>query len=665
MARRNTFFPLIIGIVIFLIIGLSALSFLKKTGAQDNQTSQNTSQIPGRIDGIGRHLALTDSLYLNVSVDSSDNVQLALESLPNMVRMKIAPVTAAPSVQITLSGFKPMTTYYKYQDNYHSLAEFITDQNGSYSYTQDLSKPHLIFIQTKRSTIFLRDDATGGDCLRIGTWDSASKICTLTTDINETVEIDSDGLTLDGNGHISTGSNTGSGVFTFGNSNLTIKNLKLNGFFEAISLNSSKRNAVTNNAIANNVYGVRLDGLNNTVTNNTISNNFFGIYLESGFANNNVISGNTITGGNWGIYAYFAGPQNHIEKNTITLTALNGVRALYTPDINIIGNTISGSDTSKNGHAGIYIGRRTTGSTYNIDIADNTLESNNSYGISLDTYPIPLNAPEKILIHRNSISKNGIYGVNSNYPVQLSVNNEGNYWGHAEAPCFRPGDSNDINTVIDVVPVCRSEAPKDITPPTITMPQILQEVPLNTNIGPLTFSATDDLSGVASVQATLDSVPVTNGAIVAMNRVGEHRFTVTAVDNSGNTNTQEIRFAVVYVFGGFLPPIKPDGTGIYKQGRILPVKFQLKDGNGIVVKTADAKLFIAKVTNGVVGADEPAKVVRFDSNEKRYIFKMSMRTMAAGPWQLRVALDDSKIYSVLITIRERAHGEQEDSAEER
>ena len=47
----------------------------------------------------------------------------------------------------------------------------------------------------------ITDDATGGDCSTIGTWDSASKTCTLTTDVLGNIVINSDDIILDGDGH--------------------------------------------------------------------------------------------------------------------------------------------------------------------------------------------------------------------------------------------------------------------------------------------------------------------------------------------------------------------------------------------------------------------------------------------------------------------------------
>ena len=53
----------------------------------------------------------------------------------------------------------------------------------------------------------ITDDATDGDCSTIGTWDSASKTCTLSGDLTEGITIGSSYITLDGNNHSITGTN--------------------------------------------------------------------------------------------------------------------------------------------------------------------------------------------------------------------------------------------------------------------------------------------------------------------------------------------------------------------------------------------------------------------------------------------------------------------------
>ena len=58
-------------------------------------------------------------------------------------------------------------------------------------------------IETSISSQYtISDDATGGDCTTIGTWNSGTKTCTLTgnltVDSKHGIEIHSDGITLDG-----------------------------------------------------------------------------------------------------------------------------------------------------------------------------------------------------------------------------------------------------------------------------------------------------------------------------------------------------------------------------------------------------------------------------------------------------------------------------------
>lgn len=121
-----------------------------------------------------------------------------------------------------------------------------------------------------------------------------------------------------------------------------------------------------------------------------------------------------------------------------------------------------------------------------------------------------------------------------------------------------------------------------------------------------------------------------------------------------------MRFRVIYGFGGFLPPIKQDGSGIYQRDRTLPIKFQLTDANGNPVSTASAYLFIAKVENGVVNPEEAAistsvanegNRFRYDDKDHQYIFNLDTSPFTAGTWRARVALDDGRIYTAIISIK--------------
>ena len=107
-------------------------------------------------------------------------------------------------------------------------------------------------------------------------------------------------------------------------------------------------------------------------------------------------------------------------------------------------------------------------------------------------------------------------------------------------------------------------------------------------------------------------------------------------------------------------PILTDGSGIYKQGRTLPVKFQLTDINNNFVSTAIANLFLIKVSEGIPGGEEiplstsnadTGNQFRYSQEDNQYIYNLSTDTLTPGSWQLKIKLDDNKEYKVLIAIR--------------
>jgi hypothetical protein len=112
------------------------------------------------------------------------------------------------------------------------------------------------------------------------------------------------------------------------------------------------------------------------------------------------------------------------------------------------------------------------------------------------------------------------------------------------------------------------------------------------------------------------------------------------------------------MFGGFLPPIKIDGSGSYHQGRSLPVKFQLTDENGELLTNRTAQLFVAKVVNNAAGSDNvpfPAAGASgkntFRLEGHHYAFNLDTTPLDPGLWQLKVALDDGSSHTVIISIK--------------
>jgi hypothetical protein len=173
------------------------------------------------------------------------------------------------------------------------------------------------------------------------------------------------------------------------------------------------------------------------------------------------------------------------------------------------------------------------------------------------------------------------------------------------------------------------------------------------------FGATDALSGVASMQATFNGTPITSGTTLTLMHLTTNTFTLTATDVAGNTATQTSTFAVVYNFIGFLPPIPNDGSGLFKLGRTVPVKFQLTDAKGALISTAVAHLTIQMISGNTLqgtpidasapGNADVGDLFRFDGTQ--YIFNWSTQPLSIGTWQLQARLDDGTVHTVIIGFK--------------
>jgi parallel beta-helix repeat protein len=364
-------------------------------------------QMPGTIEGTGTYFEVTDSEYLNIALASSEPVNLRLESVPQTVVMDIEAAEGATSTQITLTGFAPSTTYYKYEDDYHNEVAFTTDAGGSYAFAQDLAIPHLVFIQPQAGTIFIPSDTSIGD------WDPVTRTYTLKTDVYETIQIDEDYLTLDGAGHTVTGPGSGNGVYFRGRTGVTIKNLNVQGFARGIHLRYSSDYTLTDNTASNNDYGISLScSGGSTLTGNSMSGNRYNFHVE-GWADahfaNSIDTSNTVDGkpvyyvvnGVGGIYdsSTNAGVFYAINCNGITIKDLlltNNYEGVYL--WNTHNSSIENVDASNN-RFGIYL-RQSNGNT----LTGNT-GSNNSYGIWLYYYC------RSNTLTGNTTDFNGNYGI--------------------------------------------------------------------------------------------------------------------------------------------------------------------------------------------------------------------------------------------------------------
>ena len=269
----------------------------------------NPFKTPGRIQGTGTSFEITDSRYLNIRLESSEQINLIMESIPKIISLNIeAAQSKVDSVVLSLGGLDPNKTYYKYQNSYKNETILIADENGNFSWTQDLSEPLHIWVQEQESTTYIDQDTT------------------LDADIAGSVEITNSGVTLDCDGHNIIGSGSGYGIYIYDKINTTVKNCKVSNFSYGIILygSASLYNTISNNNVFANEFGIKIQSIswtpqssNNYIFNNQIhSNTYQGAELYG--TNTNQIIGNSISN-NEGIgFLLNWAPSNYLRNNTIT-----------------------------------------------------------------------------------------------------------------------------------------------------------------------------------------------------------------------------------------------------------------------------------------------------------------------------------------------------------
>ncbi|MBT4327428.1 MAG: hypothetical protein HOD60_11095, partial [Candidatus Nitrosopelagicus sp.] len=124
----------------------------------------------------------------------------------------------------------------------------------------------------------ITDDATGGDCSTIGTWDSASRTCTLSDDISEQIVIGANNIVLDGNGKTILGNpNQNYNEINYHDANYYYC---YDGETAGIQLNAKTNIVIKNIVIKNWCHGILAqDSINNSFQENTIIENYWGIRL--------------------------------------------------------------------------------------------------------------------------------------------------------------------------------------------------------------------------------------------------------------------------------------------------------------------------------------------------------------------------------------------------
>jgi hypothetical protein len=116
-----------------------------------------------------------------------------------------------------------------------------------------------------------------------------------------------------------------------------------------------------------------------------------------------------------------------------------------------------------------------------------------------------------------------------------------------------------------------------------------------------------------------------------------------------------------YVFGGYLQPVNPDGSSIFRRGRTVPFKFTLTDCAGTAVSTATATIHVFFYSNGVVGTEledigsagmaNTDNLYRYDPASQQYIYNLNTVPLRANATYLVRTTIDGVDYDVLISVR--------------
>jgi len=178
----------------------------------------------------------------------------------------------------------------------------------------------------------------------------------LSGNITGSIVVERNNIVLKGGGYVMEGSGVEDGITLLGRSNVTVRDMILEGFHNGIYLNASVGNTLYGNNVTNSEDGIGLDYFSN---NNVLSvnhvraralNNSKGVWLT--FSSNNVLS------------------RNEIETNG------NGVELWFSSN-----NTLSGNNVTANKDAGVHIW----------DSNGNRISHNNMLSKALQVYTIDSN----------------------------------------------------------------------------------------------------------------------------------------------------------------------------------------------------------------------------------------------------------------------------------
>ena len=181
-------------------------------------------------------------------------------------------------LSLSLKGLVPGKTYYLYNEKLSNPEIFQATESGEHSIILATPRHRYLILKTEASTYHI-DSGDGGDCNTIGTWIQSSLTCELsaTANIDQTIEIDDGGITLDGKGRVIIHTQSfgvyanRDPIFDDEMADIVVKNLTISGPTIGVSLIDVARHRVEGVTIKRTDTGINLkDDTDITLTRNTI-----------------------------------------------------------------------------------------------------------------------------------------------------------------------------------------------------------------------------------------------------------------------------------------------------------------------------------------------------------------------------------------------------------
>lgn len=216
-------------------------------------------------------------------------------------------------------------------------------------------------------------------------------------------------------------------------------------------------------------------------------------------------------------------------------------------------------------------------------------------------------------------------------------------------------DGDGVNDqVLPATSILDAGQSEDIQPPVITVITPDGNRPI---VGEVQFAwqAYDELSGLLGDWGIVDAgtqaeTLVANGSASALSP-GRHTLSVLAEDRWGNAGRQGSAFSV-YSFA-WLPPVSSIAPYTAKASSIVPVKFQVEDLAGKVVRDNSVSLSLLNASGEVVAgpftiASNPNQGVAVLGNGQ-YHYNLRMAGLPPGIYSLQVTFDSPRLSGMVVT----------------